>query len=130
MYEMTTFEIDGLTYVVEFTHGEFCMHVDGTKSKTVITEETYIEEFDFFDVSTKVTKSSELVKTKSPVKVYRACMAFIEQMIGKHKPHYFHFSANEDKKISLYEMIAKKIVKKGDYYLQNEHGSFYFYKIV
>lgn len=128
MSESTTFEIDGLTYVVEYSHGEFSMYVDGSKAKTKITEE-HTDEFDFYYVSTTVMKSSDLVKTKSPVKVYRACMKFIEQMIGKHKPHYFHFSANEEKKVSLYSMIAKKIEKSGAYYLQAEGDSFYFYKI-
>ncbi|AGR47999.1 hypothetical protein PHIM7_280 [Sinorhizobium phage phiM7] len=129
MSEKISFEVDSLTYVVEFDNNEFFLYVDGTKAKTKIAEEVEFDGFDFFEESSQnVLKSSDLVKTKSPIKVFKNVLKFVEDMIGKHKPHFFYFAANEEKKISLYAMVAQQLSKKSGYYLQADAGSFYFYK--
>ncbi|AKF13547.1 hypothetical protein PHIN3_284 [Sinorhizobium phage phiN3] len=129
MSEKISFEVDSLTYVVEFDNNEFFLYVDGTKAKTKIAEEVEFDGFDFFEeTSHNVMKSSELVKAKSPLKIFKNVLKFVEDMIGKHKPHFFFFAANEEKKISLYSTVAQQIAKKSEYYLQADGGSFYFYK--
>lgn len=133
--EEKTFVVDDLTYVIYFSNGEFVLYVDATKSRTKIHEEEDLKD-PFYGYSLEdepnmeVMESSDLIKTKSPMKIYKEVMTFVNNMIGKHKPYMFKYSANEDRKIPVYGRVAKKLAEKHGYYLSEGDGFYVFYRAV
>lgn len=133
-YEEKEFVVDDLTYVIEYSNYKFTLFVDATKARTKIYED--LDQKDPFygfsrdDVPCmEIMTSSDLVKTKSPLKVYKEVMTFVHNMIGKHKPHMFGYSSNEKRKNSLYSRVAKMLAEKHGYYLHEDDGVYAFYRL-
>jgi len=125
------FEVDDIVYVVKFDKNVFSLYVDGLKSKKQTSKIVY-DEFDSFDSDDGPVKEvfymSNLVKTKNPMKVYANVVSFVNSVVGKRKPYYFTYTANEKKKMHVYTSVAEKIANKHGYNLVVEGKKFKFYK--
>ena len=125
------FEVDGIAYVVKFDKNIFSLYVDGLESKKK-TSKIVSDDFNDFGNDDgpveKVFYMSNLVKTKNPMKVFVNVLSFVNSVVEKRKPHYFTYTANEKKKMELYEKVAGKIAKKHGYFLLVEGKKFKFYK--
>lgn len=124
------FEVDGIVYVVNFDKNIFSLYVDGLKSKKQTSKIIY-DEYDSFDDDGPVEKvfyMSNLVKTKTPMKVYANVVSFVNSIVSKRKPYYFTYTANEKKKMHVYAAVAEKIAKKYGYELLIEGKTFKFFK--
>lgn len=125
------FEFDDILYVVKFDENTFSLYVDGLKSKKQTSKIVY-DEFDSFDSDDGPVKQvfyrSNLVKAKNPMKVYVNAVKFVESIVGKRKPYYFTYTANEKKKVHLYNSVAEKIANKYGYNLVIEGKKFKFFR--
>jgi hypothetical protein len=124
------FEVDDIAYVVKYENNEFSLYVDGLKSKKK-TSKIIFDDFHVFDddgYTKKVFYTSNLVKTKNPMKVFANVVSFVKSVISKKSPYYFTYTANEKKKLNVYLGFAEKIAKKYGYHLVVEGKNFKFFK--
>lgn len=125
------FEVDDILYVVKFDENTFSLYVNGLKSKKQTSKIDY-DEFDSFDSDDGPVKQvfyrSNLVKAKNPMKVYVNAVKFVESIVGKRKPYYLTYTANEKKKVHLYNSVAEKIANKYGYNLLIEEKKFKFFR--
>lgn len=127
------FKVDDIVYVVKYNdNNEFSLYVDGLKS-TKKTSNYVADEFASFDDDGPVEKvfyMSNLVKTKNPMKVYANVVSFVNSVVSKKKPYFFTYTANEKKKMHVYNALAEKFAVKYGYTLVVEGKQFMFYKNV
>lgn len=129
MKERKEVMIGGIAYVFEFSDkNEVLFHVDALNSKKIVYDDDEIG-FSFYDEAPRVIlSSSEFVKAEKPVVLMRHVMQFIDMIVKKHKPYYFHYEANEPDKVKPYLFFAKIIADKHGYFLCQQDSDFAFHK--
>lgn len=114
----TVFEVDGYTYIMEFTDlSEFVFYIDTEKSKSYRPQFSEFEKA-FGEEPPKLIFTQTNIKNFFRVKFH--IMKFIDAVLKKHKPYYFTYSANEYIKKSLYARFALYIAKKYCYNINED----------
>lgn len=87
--------------------------------------------YDPFDWFGECSTFDDINATKNPVAVFRKVGELLKDFIYTQNPPNFEFSASTNKKIPLYDRIAKKLERElRNYNLYSHNGNYYFYRKV
>ena len=129
--ETKKFTVDDITYEASYGTKSHCFmfYVLHLESRRVTYDEEEAAWNWFEPLPERSSLSSEFVETKNPIAVYRHVMAFVASMLKKHRPYYFTYDANEQKKVGVYTLAAKRIAKTFGYIVDQDGGTFRFYRM-
>ena len=122
----TTFAVDGVRYVIEFTErNEFIFYVDAVKSDRIVYRMSAFERgFGDAPPDTVWTVTDQAIKHIFEIR--RQVEDFLDRAIRRFRPYYFVFSANEDSKRPLYRRLARRLATKHGYHLTVDEAVFRF----
>lgn len=122
------FDVDGYHYVVSYVDNSFEFYIDVGKSPKRLFELYNKNSNDFCFGDDPPTHVFKGVNSKNIFKIKNEVISFIDQILDSVNPYYFCFSANEDYKMSVYYMVAKRIAESHGYYMDVENNMFSFYR--
>jgi hypothetical protein len=115
------FEIDGYVYRLVITNTND-ISFSLIKGKDIDT-------YDPFDWDAEFSTHEDVQKGINALKVFRKVESITKTYIKKYKPYGFSFSASTDRKVSLYNRLARKAEKIfPEYEMTIDNGAYYFYR--
>ena len=111
----TSFLIDRVCYVMEFTEGHtFLFYVDALRSERQVQRMSAFERA-FWDDPQDTVWTETKVAARHVFAIRRQVEDFLGQAIRHYRPYYFTYSANEVAKVSLYERVARRLARRFGY---------------
>ena len=122
----TTFAINGVNYVIEFTkRNEFIFYVDvRTCDRRIYRLSVFERSFGDAPPDTLWTVTNQ--GGKHIFTIRRQARDFVDNALRRYRPYYFVFVANEDRKCTLYRRFAQRLCDQYGYDLAVDEATFRF----